>query len=225
MTDLRTLDTALRWLVAALWAIVLVQRLRNGDFLAAPLFACYLAAMSLREALNLQLPRALFLEPTVLSLRFCATLEAVSLCLPRRAHGERRWLVLMLLEIGAATQYALYRFGYPIGASLIDCYAAARQYFHVAMAFATFTGIVLYALEGRRVEPVPRAHYLIVTAHLWLIAVIGFLYRPTTGTNWRELHIWYLAGSCACLACWWMVGGTVQRFNLHDSRRPTVTAE
>lgn len=224
--DLKLIDLIARLTASLAYFLVLAQRLRNGDFLAAPIFTLYLAAMCLREACGFQrVSYALLLEPSVLALRFFAVIEAVRLCFTTRELEGRKWLRLTMLAVACGGIWALYRLGYGLGSSLQEIYASVRQYFHVSLAFACLIGA--YMLNDIAREWKPRAHYLTFTAHLCLIAIIGFCFTPgwAQGTRWRELHIWYETGSCVCLAAWWRLAGTVERFNFRACDRWPLSAE
>lgn len=186
----------------ALYALLLWKWFAWANALDAPMFEIYLLFTLVQYVWSPHTVLAnLFIEPWLISLRFCAVVEAVGLCLAKARTRERKLILLLMLCVGVAGMFALH--GYLMGPTLAEAYRAARQHIHVALALACVMGAACYALERLKVEPQPRNHFLILTAHLCLIAALGF-FNPGKGQGrlYREIHIWYFAGSCACIAVW-----------------------
>ena len=206
MFDLRLIDATLRWITAALWSVVLIQWFRWQNLFVAPWFAGYLLFSLVQIVWRPHTVKPnLFIEPALLSLRFCSVIEAVRLCFATSREKERRWLIWLMLYIGALAMVILWGLGYRDVSGLSVAYASIRQYFHVALALACVMGAVCFAEAGVHVDRIPRNHFLILAAHLVFLAVLGF-FRPATGLQWREIHIWYFASVCGCLACWLRLG-------------------
>jgi hypothetical protein len=179
-----------RWITTALYCALLAKKIWTLDYWEQPAFTTYLAFIVARLLWSPHtLKQAMFIEPWTLCLRLCCLLEAVRLCSPRR---EIRWILTIMAGVAALAVLRLH--SYPWPQTPVGTYRAICQAVNVGLA-----GAALMGLWYVRKNP----HYLILAAHLILIAGFSFSnLGPRPGDLYRELHIWFFAGSSVCVALW-----------------------
>lgn len=215
MPSLYTIEQTSRWITACLWVALLVQQIRWQNFWYIPYFTIYLILSCIQTVWSPHgLIANLFIEPSLMSLRFCCAIEAVSLCLSPIRGKERRWILITMLLIGVlimavlrVTKWSPWESGifYYLSSNPLLIYVTARQYFHVALALACVMGATAYTIERVKMERWPRNHFLILTLHFLVISAIGFINVPDWRIYpqlYREVHIWYYFGTAICLSLW-----------------------
>lgn len=223
MRGVNVVQLSLQYACAGAFAFLTFQLIRSRSAWIVPFFTALCAVSALHGLTWTRHGHTQFflVEPLLLSLKFCSSVEAFLFVARRVPSQEGRAIAGLLACIGSIGVFIT--LGVFDRSTLMGLYKSIRLNAHSFMALASVFGMLVMMIKPIRFSPSERNHAIILTVYLLKFVTVEMFRGTATdeGPGYSWLLAISMAWSLACCAAW-MKWGVSARPNTRPASLQSV---